>query len=282
MKRYFSLVLAALLAVFAFTGCSSTAAGTDANSATPTAGVEKTVIRVGASPSPHAEILEQVVDDLDAQGYTLEIIEYTDYVQPNTALESGDLDANYFQHKPYMEDFNEKNGTHLVSVADIHYEPYGLYAGKTASIDALPDGATIAVPNDSTNEARALLLLEASGLIKLNPDAGLQATVLDITENPKNLNIMEIEAAQLPRSLSDVDMAVINGNYALDAGLSVSDALAVEDKDSIAAERYANIIAVKEGNENNPAILALVAALQSEKVKTYIENTFNGAVVPMF
>jgi len=272
MKKSFSLVLAALLAVFALAGCSNGSSG----------GAEKTVIKVGASPSPHAEILEQVVDNLAEKGYTLEIVEYTDYVQPNLALESGDLDANYFQHKPYLEDFNEKNGTHLVPVADIHYEPYGLYAGKTKSLDELKDGATIAVPNDASNEARALLLLEAAGLIKLKQEAGLLATVMDIEENPKNLKIMEIEAAQLPRSLPDVDMAVINGNYALDAGLSIKDALAVEDKESIAAERYANILVVKEGNENNPGILALIEALRSEVVRKYINDSFNGSAIPMF
>ena len=272
MKKSFSLVLAALLAVFALAGCSNGSSG----------GAEKTVIKVGASPSPHAEILEQVVDNLAEKGYTLEIVEYTDYVQPNLALESGDLDANYFQHKPYLEDFNEKNGTHLVPVADIHYEPYGLYAGKTKSLDELKDGATIAVPNDASNEARALLLLEAAGLIKLKPEAGLLATVMDIEENPKILKIMEIEAAQLPRSLPDVDMAVINGNYALDAGLSIKDALAVEDKESIAAERYANILVVKEGNENNPGILALIEALRSEEVRKYINDSFNGSAIPMF
>lgn len=280
MKKYFSLVLAALLAVFALTGCSNASPDAETPSGSPEA--EKIVIKVGASPSPHAEILEKVVDKLSEQGYTLDIIEYTDYVQPNLALEGGDLDANYFQHKPYLEDFNDKNGTHLVSVANIHYEPYGLYAGKTTSIDALKDGATIAVPNDASNEARALLLLEAAGLIKLKPDAGLLATVLDITENPKNLTILEIEAAQLPRSLQDVDLAVINGNYAIDAGLSIADALAVEDKDSISAERYANILAVKEGNEEDPGIQALIAALQGEEVRTYIESTFDGAVIPMF
>lgn len=274
MKKAFSLVLAALLTVFALTGCSNGSSGAG--------DAQKTVIKVGASPSPHAEILEQVVDAMAEKGYTLQIVEYTDYVQPNLALESGDLDANYFQHKPYLEDFNDKNGTHLVPVANIHYEPYGLYAGKTKSLDELPDGATIAVPNDASNEARALLLLEATGLIKLKPDAGLLATVMDITENPKNLKIMEIEAAQLPRSLPDVDMAVINGNYALDAGLSVKDALAVEDKDSIAAERYANILVVKEGNEKNPGILALIEVLQSEAVKNYINDTFNGSAIPMF
>lgn len=273
MKKSFSLVLAALLTVFALAGCSN--GSSDANG-------DKVVIKVGASPSPHAEILEQVVDQLAEKGYTLTIVEYTDYVQPNLALESGDLDANYFQHKPYLEDFNDKNGTHLVPVANIHYEPYGLYAGKTKSLDALQDGATIAVPNDASNEARALLLLEAAGLIKLKPDAGLLATVMDITENPKNLKIMEIEAAQLPRSLPDVDMAVINGNYALDAGLSIRDALAVEDKDSLAAERYANILVVKEGSENNPAVLALIEALQSETVKKFIDETFNGSAIPMF
>ena len=238
MKKALALVLAALVALALFAGCSKSK--TDPHT-----------IVVGASVTPHAEIIEQVRDLLKAKGFELEIVEFTDYVMPNTALEDGDLDANFFQHKPYLDDFNANNGTHIVSVAAIHYEPFGIYPGKTASLEELADGAQIAIPNDGTNEARALLLLEAQGLIKLKEDAGMTATNIDIVENPKNLDIIEIEAAQLPRSLQDVDLAVINGNYAIQGGLSVGkDAIAAEDKDSLAAETYANIIAVKEGNEN--------------------------------
>lgn len=212
----------------------------------------------------------------------MKIVEYTDYIQPNVALSSGELDANYFQHFPYLEAYNEENKTTLVSAGAIHYEPFGIYAGKTTSLDALADGAKVAVPNDTTNEARALLLLEANGLIKLNPDAGLNATKQDITENTKNLDIVEVEAAQVPRSLKDVDIAVINGNYAIDAGLKVSDALATEDSKSIAATTYANVIAVREGDEKSDATLALINALESDEVKKFIEDKYEGAVVPMF
>ena len=243
---------------------------------------ELVTIKVGASITPHAEILNAVKDDLAAQGYNLEVVEFTDYVLPNTALEEGDLDANYFQHGPYLDDFNAQNGTHLVAVAAIHYEPFGIYAGKTTSLEELADGATVAIPNDGTNEARALLLLEAQGLIKLNEGVTFTATKLDIAENPKNLDIQEIEAAQLPRSLQDVDLAVINGNYAIQAGLKVSDALAVEDKDSIAAETYANVLVVKEGNEETDATKALIAALQSETVREFIDATYAGAVIAKF
>ena len=210
------------------------------------------------------------------------IKEYTDYVQPNLALDSGDLDANYFQHYPYLEQFNAENGTKLVSAGAIHYEPFGIYAGKTASLDALADGAKVAVPNDATNEARALLLLEAQGLIKLTEGVGLNATKTDVVENPKNLDILEIEAAQVPRSLQDVDVAVVNGNYAIEAGLKVSDALATEDAESIAATTYGNIVAVQEGKEKDEAVLALVEALTSEAVKNFIDSTYEGAVVPLF
>ena len=239
-------------------------------------------IRVGASITPHAEILNVVKPILAEQGYDLEVVEYTDYVLPNTATESGELDANYFQHQPYLDDFNAQNGTHLVSVAAIHYEPFGIYAGKSDSLENIADGATIAVPNDGTNEARALLLLEAQGLIKLREDAGFTATKLDIEENPKNLDIVEMEAAQLPRVLPDVDFAVINGNYAIQGGLKVADALASESVESESAQTYANVLVVKEGNENNPAILALVDALKTEEVRKFIEDTYEGAVVPMF
>ena len=242
---------------------------------------DKTVV-VGASPTPHAGILEVAKEIMAEEGYTLEIKSFNDYIMPNEAVEDGSIDANYFQHITYMNDFNASNGTHLVSVAEIHYEPFGLYAGKTASIDALPDGAQIAVPNDATNEARALLLLEQEGLITLNKDAGINATILDIVDNPKNLEIVELEARLLPTTLQDVDMAVINGNYAIDAGLKIADALAVESTDGVAAEAYANVVAVKEGNENSEAVKALVKALESEEVRTFIEETYQGAVMPLF
>ena len=270
MKKALALVLAALVALALFAGCSKSK--TDPHT-----------IVVGASVTPHAEIIEQVRDLLKAKGFELEIVEFTDYVMPNTALEDGDLDANFFQHKPYLDDFNANNGTHIVSVAAIHYEPFGIYPGKTASLEELADGAQIAIPNDGTNEARALLLLEAQGLIKLKEDAGMTATKIDIVENPKNLDIIEIEAAQLPRSLQDVDLAVINGNYAIQGGLSVGkDAIAAEDKDSLAAETYANIIAVKEGTENTEKTKALIEVLQSETVRSFIEATYDGAVIPKF
>lgn len=279
MKKWFALALAALLMVGVLTGCSSQQANTEEGG---TAANVK--IRVGASPTPHAEILEAIAQQLKDQGVDMEIVIFTDYIMPNTALEDGSLDANYFQHKPYMEDFNANNGSHLVSVAAIHYEPFGLYAGKTKSLEELKDGASISVPNDPSNESRALLLLQDCGLIKLKDGVGLEATVVDIVENPKNLKIVELEAAQLPRTLQDVDMAVINGNYAIDAGLSATkDALAMEDKDSTAAQTYANILAVKEGNEENEAIQKLIAVLTSEECRKYIEETFtDGSAVPMF
>lgn len=254
---------------------------TEAESTEAASGELKT-ITVGASPAPHAEILEAAKDVLKEKGYDLEIVEYTDYVQPNLALDAGDLDANYFQHLPYLEQFCQERGTKLVSAAAIHYEPFGIYAGKADSLEAVADGAKVAVPNDATNEARALLLLESQGLIKLKEGAGLKATKNDIVENPKNLDVYELEAAQIPRSLSDVDIAVINGNYAIDAGLSVADALAVEDSESIGATTYGNVIAVQEGHENDDAIKALVEALESDTVKKFIEDTYAGAVVPLF
>ncbi len=269
MKKVLSVILAlALLScALCFAGCGEK---------------NENVIKVGASPAPHAEILEVCKEILAEQGITLEIVEFTDYVQPNTATESGEIMANYFQHVKYLGDFNKENGTHLVSAASIHYEPFGLYAGKTDAIADLKDGAKIAVPNDATNEARALLLLEAEGIIKLKEGAGLTATKLDIVENPKNIDIVEMEAAQLPRTLTSVDMAVINGNYAIDAGLKVADAVAVEAATSEAGEIYANVIAVKEGNENNEMVKALIEALKSEKVKNFIETEYKGAVVPLF
>ncbi len=243
---------------------------------------DEKVIKVGATPAPHAEILEVIKEALAAEGWTLEIVEFNDYVQPNQALEDGELDANYFQHVLYLNQFNEEYNTHLVNAGGIHYEPFGIYAGKTASLDALADGAKIGVPNDATNEARALLLLEQEGLITLKAGVGLNATKSDIVENPHNFDIVEINAELLPASLPDLDIAVINGNYAIDAGLKVSQALAIEAADGAATEYYQNVIAVKEGNENSEKIQALLKALKSDAVKQYIQNAYDGAVVPLF
>ena len=257
-------------------------AGEEAAEDTSAASGELEKLVVGASPAPHAEILEAAREVLASKGYDLEIVEYTDYVIPNNALDSGDLDANYFHHKPYLDSFNEQNGTDLVSAGAIHYEPFGIYAGKTASLDALPDGATVLVPNDITNEARALLLLEAQGLLTLKEDAGLEATPTDIVDNPKNLEFVELEAALLPRSLPDEDIAVINGNYAIEAGLKMSDALAVEDSDSLAATTYGNVVAVRAEDAESDKTKALIEALTSPEVKEFIETTYEGAVVPLF
>lgn len=240
---------------------------------------ELTKLTVAASPTPHAEILAQVKEALAEKGYELEIIEYSDYVQPNLVVDSGEIVANFFQHKPYLDNFNEENGTNIVSVASIHYEPLAVYAGKTDDLANIPEGGAIAVPNDTTNEARALLLLEANGVITLREGAGLLATKNDIVENPKNIDVVELEAAQVSRVIEEVDFVVLNGNYALNAGLKVSDAVAKEEQDSEAAQTYANIIAVKEGNENREDVKALVEALKSEEVKQYINDTYEGAVV---
>ncbi|MEG0875422.1 MAG: MetQ/NlpA family ABC transporter substrate-binding protein [Clostridiales bacterium] len=279
MKKVISLLLITLMAVFAFSACGEKDKATD-EAAT---NADNPVVRVGASVTPHAEILRAALPLMEKAGYTLEVIEFNDYVQPNLNVESGELDANYFQHKPYLDEFNAENGTKLVSVAAIHYEPFGIYPGKTAKIADLKEGATIAVPNDGTNEARALLVLQQEGLIKINEGVGLSATALDISENPKNLKIQEIEAAQLARSLQDVDMAVINGNYAIEAGLSAkNDSIATEDSNSEAAKTYANIIAVEAGHEDDPGIKALIKALESDDIRAFIEKTFDGAVIPSF
>lgn len=254
-------------------------AGCGAASQEEAAGATKLV--VGASPSPHAEILEAVRDQLSQQGIELEIEEFTDYVMPNKALENGDLDANFFQHKPYLDNFNAENGTKLVSAGAIHFEPLGIYAGTTSDLSQVPDGAKVAVPNDPTNEARALQLLQAQGLLTLAEGSGLNATVLDIVENPYNLEISELEAAQLPRVLSSLDFAVINGNYAVDAGIT-DQVIVTEDKESEAAQTYGNIIAVREGDESRPEIQALVKALQSEECRSFIEETYGTTVVPVF
>ncbi|MBR6812099.1 MAG: MetQ/NlpA family ABC transporter substrate-binding protein [Oscillospiraceae bacterium] len=267
MKKLIALALAVLMCL-SLAACGGTSS--------------KKTIKVGATPAPHCEILEIAKEVLKEEGYTLEIQEFNDYVVPNTAVEDGDLDANYFQHITYMNSFNAEHGTHLVSVAGIHYEPFGLYAGKVDSIDALADGAQIAVPNDPSNEARALQLLQQEGLITLKDGVGLDATKDDIIDNPKNIEIVEMEAQLLPTVLQDVDMAVINGNYAIDAGLKVSDAVAVEAADGVAAEAYVNVLTVKEGKENDKGIQALVKALKSDAVKKFIEENYDGAVVALF
>ncbi len=281
-KRLLTLFAVGVFATSAlFTGCGSKENTTDASNGEATeASSEDKVIKIGASASPHAEILEVIKDNLEEQGYTLDVVVYDDYIIPNTALEDGELDANFFQHAPYLNDFNEQNGTHIVSVAAVHFEPMAIYPGKSSSLDDIAEGASIAVPNDTTNEARALLLLEANGLITLNEDAGITATVLDIAENPYNLEIEELEAAQIPRALEDVDFAVINGNYALSAG--VTGAIAYEASDSLAADTYANIVCVKEGNEETEKTKALVEAILSDEVRDYINDTYEGAVVPVF
>ncbi|WP_295627683.1 MetQ/NlpA family ABC transporter substrate-binding protein [uncultured Intestinimonas sp.] len=290
MKKLVSLLCTAALTAGLLAGCSGGTSSTPApeGSAAPetapaeTSSLEGTTLKVGATPAPHAEILEVVKELLAEEGITLDIVEYTDYVQPNNAVEDGSLDANYFQHITYMNDFNEQYGTHLVSAAEVHYEPMALYAGKVTSLDELPDGALIGVPNDATNEARALLVLQQEGLITLDENAGITATINDIVDNPKNLEFSEMEAAQLPLRLADLDMAVINGNYAIDAGLSMADALAIESADGDAATAYVNVLAVKEGRESDPAIQALAEALCSQEVKDFIDENYAGAVVAVF
>ncbi|MCI5943276.1 MAG: MetQ/NlpA family ABC transporter substrate-binding protein [Eubacterium sp.] len=241
----------------------------------------KGTITVAASPTPHAEILEKAKSILAKEGWDLQVTEFEDYVQPNLVVEDGQFDANYFQHIPYLDDFNEKQGTHLVNAGGIHYEPFGIYPGTRKTLDELEEGDTIAVPNDTTNEARALLLLEANGVITLKEGAGLSATVKDIAENPKNIKIEELEAAQVSRVKDEVAFVVLNGNYALEAGLSAAkDSIAYETSDSEAAKTYVNIIAVKEGNENSEKTQALVNALKSDEITNYINETYDGAVIP--
>lgn len=258
------LVLISLLLALTLTACTSTK--------------EDKVIRVGASPAPHAEILEAIRPLIEAKGYTLEIVEYTDYVFPNTNVEEGELDANYFQHVPYLDYFNENNGTHIVSVLAVHFEPLGLYPGKTATLAEIQDGAKIAIPNDATNEARALALLESLGLITVDPAKTAEATILDITSNPHNIEFIEIVAENLVVTLPDVDFAVINGNYALEGGITAK-VLATEDKDSAAAQTYANILAVKEGNEETKKTQILIEALSSQTVKDFIEDNYYPVVI---
>lgn len=242
---------------------------------------EDKTITVAASATPHSEILEQAKTLLAEQGYELEITIFDDYILPNEVVEAEEFDANYFQHIPYLDSFNEEKGTHLVNAGGIHYEPFGIYPGTKASLDEIEDGDTIAVPNDTTNEARALLLLQDNGIITLKEDAGLNATIMDIVENPYNVEIVELEAAQVARVAEETSFIVLNGNYALQAGYSVAkDAIAYELSDSEAAKTYVNVIAVKEGNETSEKIVALVDVLKSAEIQEYINNTYDGAVIP--
>lgn len=270
------IALSGVLAV-GLTACSSSkSAGTGAT-AKAADGVDS--ITVAASPVPHAQILDYVRDNLAAKaGLKLTVKEFTDYVQPNLATQDGEVDANYFQHQPYLDDFNKSKGTDLVPVVGVHLEPLGLYSHKAKSLDQIKDGGTIAVPNDATNEGRALKLLADNNLITLKPGAGTTATEKDVADNPKHLKFKPLEAAELPRALDDVDAAVINGNYALQAKLTPSkDALALE---KTAGNPYVNILVVKKGHENDPAVKKLAALLTSDQVKQYIEKTFNGSVIP--
>ena len=265
MKKLLSLVVVLILAI----------------SGAAMAETETKTYVIGATPSPHAELLELIKDDMAELGYPIEIQIFNDYNLPCPALAAGDLDANYFQHLPYLLNFNENNGTNLVSVGAIHFEPLGIYAGKSADLSNIPDGATISVPNDATNEARALQLLAANGIITLPEGSGLNVTARDIVENPHNVEILEIAAEQVPRSLEDVDFAVANGNYALEAGIT-DKLLTTEDKDSEGAKTYANVVAVRAGDEERPEIKALVEALKSDTIRAFIEEKYGANVIPMF
>lgn len=275
MKKALALLLTGVLALGCLAGCGSK----DKNGE---AGEEDKVIKVAASATPHAEILEQAVSLLAEEGWELDVTVFDDYIQPNNVVEEGDFDANYFQHITYLENFNEEHGTHLVNAGGIHYEPFGIYPGQKSSLDDLAEGDTIAVPNDTTNEARALLLLQENGLIKLKEDAGLEATINDIVENPLNLEVLELEAAQVARVKDEVALIVLNGNYALQAGLSAAkDSIVHEMSDSeVVQTSYVNVIAVKEGNEDSEAVQALVKVLKSDAIKQYINDTYDGAVIP--
>ena len=269
--KIITVSLAAALAIGAIT----------ANGVLVSADAEKGTIKVAASATPHAEILEEAKPILEKEGWDLEVTVFDDYVQPNLVVESGDFDANYFQHVPYLDSFNEEKGTHLVSVGKIHYEPLGIYGGKSSDLQNIADGAEIAIPNDTTNEARALLLLQDNGLITLKDGVGIEATVNDIAENPHNIKFNELEAAQVSRVLPEVDFVVLNGNYALEAGLNAqADAIAIETSDSEAAKTYVNVVVVKEGNENNEGVKALVDVLKSYDIKKFINDTYQGSVVP--
>ena len=296
-KRVSAVILTAALAVASLAGCGSTATSESAAQATGSAdtaatteaatqaaestSTEDKTITVAASATPHAEILEQAKSILAEQGWDLQVTVFDDYVQPNNVVDSGEFDANYFQHIPYLDSFNEEHGTHLVNAGGIHYEPFGIYPGTKSNLADLASGDVIAVPNDTTNEARALLLLQDNGILTLKDGVGLEATVNDIVENPKDVKIQELAAEQVARVREEVAFVVLNGNYALQAGLSVSkDAIKYETADSEAAKTYVNVIAVKEGNENSEKTKALVDVLKSDAIKQYINDTYDGAVIP--
>ncbi|MBP3476790.1 MAG: MetQ/NlpA family ABC transporter substrate-binding protein [Lachnospiraceae bacterium] len=311
-KKFIASIVTAALALSVLTACGSDTAATAEPAETEAAATEETAepeaeaaeteeteaaaeetaeeaetveskgtITVAASATPHAEILEQAKPILAEQGWDLEVTVFNDYVQPNLVVESGDFDANYFQHIPYLESFNEEQGTHLVNAGGIHYEPFGIYPGTKSDLTTLEKGDVIAVPNDTTNEARALLLLQDNGVITLKEGVGLEATVRDIVENPYEIEIQELEAAQVPRVIGEVAFVVLNGNYALEAGYNVvNDSIAYEQADSEAAKTYVNVIAVKEGNESSEAITALVDTLKSDEIKEYINSTYDGGVIP--
>lgn len=278
MKKLLTLALTGILATGVLAGCG---ASKEDSAASDSANADLKVIKVAASATPHAEILEEAKAFLEEKGYNLEVTVFDDYVQPNEVVESGDFDANYFQHIPYLESFNEEKGTHLVNAGGIHYEPFGIYPGTKDNLEDIAEGDKIAVPNDTTNEARALLLLQDTGVITLKDGVGLEATVNDIAENPYNVEIVELEAAQVARVVDETAFVVLNGNYALEAGYSVSkDALAYETSDSEAAETYVNVIAVKEGNEESDAVKALIEVLKSDDIKNFINEKYDGAVIP--
>ena len=305
-KKTQAALVSGLIGVFALTGCGAADAAPQAQAkdADPTpaavaeateetveeapveetaATTEETVtIKIGANLTPHAEILRQAAPILEKEGVILDIVEIEDSVTPNVGVADGSLDANYFQHQPYLDEYNAQNGTDIVSVGAIHYEPFGIYAGKTSSLEDITEGAIVAVPNNVTNEARALLLLDQEGIIKLKDDAGINATVADIVENPKNIQFKELAPEQLVAALPDVDVAVINGNYAIEGGLHVSQALAVEANDGLAAQTYGNIIATSAEKADDPAIKTLVEVLQGPEISAYIQATYDGAVVPLF
>ena len=271
-KRIVATIAVGILALSTLVGCGAKKDGAAADG--------KKTLKIAASATPHAELLEQAKPILAEQGIELEITVFDDYVQPMNVVEDGEIDANYFAHVPYVDQFNEEQGTHIVNAGGIHYEPFGIYPGTKSALADAAEGDVIAVPNDTTNEARALLLLQDNGLLKLKEGAGLTATVNDIVENPKGIEIKELEAAQVARVKDEVAFVVLNGNYALEAGLSVGqDSIAFEASDSEAAKTYVNIVAVKEGNENNAEIKALVDVLKSDAIKQYIKDTYDGAVV---
>lgn len=276
MKKIIISVLS-VLTILSFVACSSNIATNAVNAEEPSL----QVVKVAASPVPHAEILTAAIPLMKEKGYDLQVVEFTDYVQPNKVVDNGEMEANYFQHQPYLDSFNEEQGTHVVSVGEVHYEPFGLYKGTKTNLDDIAEGDKIAVPNDTTNEARALLLLQAAGIIKLKDDAGLTATKLDIEENPKNVDIVELESAQIPRSLQSVAYACMNANYVLEAGLKISDALYIEDKNSLAAQTYANIVCVAESNKDAQFAKDLVACLQSNEIKDFINNKYEKSVIPI-